>query len=699
MFSNLQRPEISYIKVPGNWNDFVVDGKPAGGKGYATYRLILKLPPEIKNKEGFKLGFKLLNPFTSYKFFVNGALFTEIGKVAKTEINSIPFFKPQVISIPLYNQDIEILIHVSNFHYNKAGLIEIIKVGDLIVLQEEREKNLRFDFLLFGSLLLMGIYHLGLFALRQKESYNLYFGLFSILMAIRPFYTGEMYLYSSLPWYLSLKIEYLTFYLGTPIFFLFVFSIFPLDSPKWSKYGIVVLSGLLSLLVIILPVYYFTQTLLPMQLVTLFGIIITFYVMLLAILRKREGGKSFLIGFIVFSLIIANDILNNMSVIHTGYYGPVGFLLFVFSQAFFLSTRSAKAFNLVEEFAETLDAKISDAVEEQKKYSKCILDLNKSNTNAELGLEKALQEVTETCTKTLNVTRTSVWLLDKDSKNLNCVNRFDIISKSHTKGETYHISDYPIYFDYFHSGEILSASNVFEHPAEIEFNENYHSPNNIKSIMEMPIISSGKLLGIVTCEQTYNYRNWSEEEQSFLSSIAGILVGYFEYNERQEAFSQLTETKREVEDLNKFTTIINSLSNLDAIFTEISKHIYNRFGIKGTWLFLSDKNKEYMYAYKAYSYDHVPEEIYNYLKNSKAPLNESGGTIYLVFKRGKPLYFSKIPKFEFEFDKVMVDILKVKSFLYVPLQIKKETIGIMAFANLGEELKLKRKEVNLINNL
>ncbi|HMZ67519.1 MAG TPA: adenylate/guanylate cyclase domain-containing protein, partial [Leptospiraceae bacterium] len=170
-------------------------------------------------------------------------------------------------------------------------------------------------------------------------------------------------------------------------------------------------------------------------------------------------------------------------------------------------------------------------------------------------------------------------------------------------------------------------------------------------------------------------------------------------NKIAERTLDLAEAKSEVESLNRFTYLINSLSDLDAIFTEMSKYIYRKYGIVATWLLLPDKNLENLNAYKVYSYKRLPEEKYQYLMNKKVPLSEEGGMLYVTYKRKKTFYLSRIPKLKSNFDREISEIFNVESFLYVPLLSKNETIGIFCFSNLDFEMKLSRKETKSISNL
>lgn len=158
--------------------------------------------------------------------------------------------------------------------------------------------------------------------------------------------------------------------------------------------------------------------------------------------------------------------------------------------------------------------------------------------------------------------------------------------------------------------------------------------------------------------------------------------------------------KQEIEDLNNFTHIANSQTELGEIFTTISKYVYSRFFIIGAWLFLPDEISECLYVYKVYSYNKLPEEQYNYLMNKKLPMNEKeGGVTYKTFQRKTPFYLRRIPKFKFEVDKEMANTLSMKSLFLVPLVRKDKSVGILGFSNFEKEMKFSKNEIKNLFNL
>lgn len=127
------------------------------------------------------------------------------------------------------------------------------------------------------------------------------------------------------------------------------------------------------------PPRIFTHTVLAMELIAVISILFGVYIFIRAISKGREGAKSFLAGsiFLIFAMI--NDILHTNLIIYTGFYTPTGLFIFIFSQAFLLSARFAKAFTQVEDLSENLERKVIERTEQ----------LNQANKTIEVALQKS----------------------------------------------------------------------------------------------------------------------------------------------------------------------------------------------------------------------------------------------------------------------------------------------------------------------
>ncbi len=380
---------IDFISVPSSWNGHNIATNTdtphiIDGDGYATYKL------KILTKRTSGLSLQLPTMGTAYKFFVNGKLLTEVGHIGITPNESRPDYKVQIVRLPeLASGEYELLFQISNFNYKQGGIWYPIPIGVDSEIIKVREKNLFIDFFLAGSLLIMGLYHLGLFSVKRKDSSALWFGITCVLVAIRTLLTGEFYFYtlfSDFPFDLGIKFEYIAFYLGIPFFVLFLREVFPEDCPKMFSRIIQTCSYLLLIPVIVFPPRVFTHTVIAMEVVALFAIMIGLYVMIRSIMNRREGAKSFLAGSLLLVLTIVNDILHTNLIVYTGFYTPIGLFIFIFSQAFLLSVRFAKAFTQVEELSENLEQKVIErtaqleqarkwAESEHKKSEKLLLNI------------------------------------------------------------------------------------------------------------------------------------------------------------------------------------------------------------------------------------------------------------------------------------------------------------------------------------
>ncbi|HNE22414.1 MAG: GAF domain-containing protein [Leptospirales bacterium] len=170
-------------------------------------------------------------------------------------------------------------------------------------------------------------------------------------------------------------------------------------------------------------------------------------------------------------------------------------------------------------------------------------------------------------------------------------------------------------------------------------------------------------------------------------------------HEKEKTDAALNETeraRREIEALSQFTHLINSYTDLDKIFRAISEYVYTQFSISALWLFLPDEKREFLQSYKAYSYNKIPEESYRKLRNLRLPLNENGGIAWAVWERKKSLYLPKIKRYAFGVDREIVALSGATSFLHVPLVVNDRAVGLMAFSNVEENMKLKPREIRTI---
>ena len=347
--------EAALIEVPGSWNRISPADTQLPGKGYATYLLHVLIP-----NAPAKLALKTLDMATSSEIFVNGKSVYRSGIPGTSPETTTPRFDPSVVEIEEGEGSLEIVVHVANFNYRLGGMWQPLTLGTRIDLTTIRERSLVKDAILFGAIVIMGLYHLTLFALRRDRSSILWFGIFCVLIALRILVTGERYIAQLIPelaWAFLPKIEYLSFYAAVPVFALYLTGVFPKESIRVFLKIATAICIAFVLSVIVAPPRIFSNTLAAYQIITVVMSIYGFVVIIRALRSRRPGAWSFLLGFIVLIVSVLNDILYAAEIIYTFYTVSIGLLIFIFSHAMHI----ARIFNMDYFMVKQQKAAIEDA--------------------------------------------------------------------------------------------------------------------------------------------------------------------------------------------------------------------------------------------------------------------------------------------------------------------------------------------------
>ena len=246
---------------------------------------------------------------------------------------------------------------MANFHHRKGGIWRPLHLGTTESIHSEWLKTTMVDLFLMGSILIMALYHLGLYFIRRREKSALYFSLFCLFVGVRIVTTGDYMINHiiNLPCSLVIRLEYITFFIGGLFFASFVYSIFPKDMNRVPVRLFQACALVLTLITIFAPIIVFTHTVVIFQVLTLVAGLYVMVVLAIATFKRRESSTAFLVGWLILFASILNDILYTNYFVNTGYFAGLGLFLFIFSQAFLLSSRFSKAFRQAEKLTKELD--------------------------------------------------------------------------------------------------------------------------------------------------------------------------------------------------------------------------------------------------------------------------------------------------------------------------------------------------------
>jgi diguanylate cyclase (GGDEF)-like protein len=176
-------------------------------------------------------------------------------------------------------------------------------------------------------------------------------------------------------------------------------------------------------------------------------------------------------------------------------------------------------------------------------YHRVFLKLAKSSF---LNLESALEDITRVDSLTLSVERVSVWLFNPERTAIVCDKLYQKSAEAYQKGQVLRKERYPHYFSALEENRTLAAVDARNDRRTSEFTLDYLIPNQITSMLDVPIWLNGEFIGIVCHEHVGPLREWSVGEQNFAASIADLVSLTIDSIQRRKAEEDL---KRAYDDL------------------------------------------------------------------------------------------------------------------------------------------------------
>jgi signal transduction histidine kinase len=316
--------EMTYINVPGSWTHLNDEHPEIDRFGFATYRVLILLPEQVD-----EMAFRIQDVYSASSYILNGKAIDYLGFPGVNKYQTVIRISRPIMIAAVNEQQIELLIRVSNFENHLSGIVGGITMGRVDQMQEARQKELFGGHFLIGAFLIIGIYFLGLYLIRT-EQYRLYFSVLCFLMALRVTIIEEIPLLNTLNLngLTMTRLDYLNIYLFAPFFILMIRSIFPIEFPKLVFRISMWVSVVFIVIVVVSPISLFTFTL-PWFFGFFIAVSITFvYVIVMAWIRGRSHAPAFTLGLLILFSGTLNDMLNEIEVIDTLYM--VHYTMFVY---------------------------------------------------------------------------------------------------------------------------------------------------------------------------------------------------------------------------------------------------------------------------------------------------------------------------------------------------------------------------------
>lgn len=365
----------------------------AENKFYGTMRLVVKLPEDTKI-----YGLRTDIILTAFKLYIDGHLQGEVGKAGMSRENSVPYYNILTTYFTPESNEVELIYHTSDF---TAGDCTIVapKIGLATQISQEEQLGLGRDLFLFGMLLIMGIYHFGLYIMRPKDRAPLYFGVFCLLFSLRMLLVGERFLpgHLNLSFFVYGRMAYLCAFIGFAALCGFLHYALEGLFAQWFVMISITLGSLFGFLILWIPYSSFDRLL---MIYAVFGFTLLGYAIIrlvIGVWKMFPYANIVFLGFAFLGITFINDFIYQITLANIPSLIPVGVSVFTLTQAYTVSAKFSNACTR----AEQLSVENKSILAELKHTNSNLEFLVKERTS---DLQKALEEM-EVMSKTDYLTK------------------------------------------------------------------------------------------------------------------------------------------------------------------------------------------------------------------------------------------------------------------------------------------------------
>jgi PAS domain S-box-containing protein len=148
--------------------------------------------------------------------------------------------------------------------------------------------------------------------------------------------------------------------------------------------------------------------------------------------------------------------------------------------------------------------------------------------------------LTKEVTSSICADRCSIWLYNKDKTSIICQQLYVKSEDNWYQNIELFRKDFTPYFDHLLVDPIIVANDAEKHSATSCFTEGYLKPLGVKSMLDVPIIFRGTVIGVI-CIESLSLRSWTDCEVDFAQMLSSLYSFAYSVREGNKISSNLLE--------------------------------------------------------------------------------------------------------------------------------------------------------------
>lgn len=281
-------------------------------------------------------------------------------------------------------------------------------------------------------------------------------------------------------------------------------------------------------------------------------------------------------------------------------------------------------------------------------YLETIEELSKSANLRQGEIINFTREILGSSAHALNCSRCNAWLFEDNQTKLVSLLSYCKSKKLFTNENSLVKNKFPNYFKFLKKNELIVSDNARIEPINSELLESYIIPNEIMSMIDVPLRAEGEMIGVICFEHVKDKHSWTSDEKKFTQSVAQLLSLALETKKKREYRIQLEKIIGQKEVLiseinhrvKNNMAIIISLINFQKKKTKDSYHSELLEDIKGRVYSMSMIQQQ---LHSKENFDRI--NLGKYLEDLVQQLN-------LSYSHGKNV------EMDFEMDEIVINVSK-----------------------------------------
>ncbi|MGL2964879.1 PAS domain S-box protein [Flavobacterium sp. RSB2_4_14] len=314
-----------------------------------------------------------------------------------------------------------------------------------------------------------------------------------------------------------------------------------------------------------------------------------------------------------------------------------------------------------------------------------------SNKDTFNGILKNILKVAGT---NCSIDRIGYWAYH--SEGLRCENMYYFNGDRFEKNFFVEKLKYPFYFQNLETGNQIVASNVYNNTITKELCEDYLPKNNIKSLLDTPIIINGKIKGILCFEKIEKAIEWDNEDINFARSIADLIAIALESQLLLESDKKLSYKSEILTVISKNFDKFLLQNDTDVILKGILNEVGSVLKVDKISFFSKVQNtNSYYQKHRWLASEKGFVDTKNELQNLDNQL-----VSFVIKKMHEDYYYASIVrKIKDQATKNFLESFAIKSVLFLPIIVKNNMLGFLVFDDSTYEREWTIDEITILQSL